>query len=255
VSGELRIVASADLGEFGPTAGKPVLYHFSPLYHAQGLVPWLLLPLAFVALKENRTVQAAWILVPVVLLGAIYWTVMMVLKPTSGSAVQMNMFFAIVVVGFSTIWLLAERIGSRNRLVTFLLGALIYFGTLGANLLTGEFGKDAMPVAAVAAISISSILLAFAIASMASSRSFRKARFLALTGVSLFGSHLIILSLVMLLFYPSRPIRDQMTEVAFASFVMSLVFLLGLAPFLVLLWANRFWRRRFEGVLGFSIRP
>ena len=235
--------------------GEPVLYHFSPLYHAQGFIPWLLLPLAFVALRENRTVQAAWILAPIVLLGATYWTIMMILKPTSGSAVQTNMFFAIMVVGFSMIWLSAERIGSRNRLVTFLLAALIYFGILGVNLLTGEFGRDVIPVAAVAAMSIPSILLAFAIASRASSRSFRKARFLALTGVSLLGSHLIILLLAMLLFYPGRPIRDQMTEVAFASFVMSLVFLLGLAPFLVLLWANRFWRRRFESVLGFPIRP
>ena len=255
MSGELRIVASADLGEFGPRDGAPVFYRFSLLYHVQGLLPWLLLPLAFVALKENRTAQAAWILAPIALLATLYWAVMTALRATSGSTVQMNLFFTVMVAGFSMIWLFAERIGGRKRLATFLLAVLIYLGVLGVTLLSGEFGADARTVASMAAVSIPSILLAFVFGALVSSKSFRKVRFLAVTGVFLFVSLLAILSLVTLVFYPGRPIRAQMAEVAFASFVISLVFLLGMLPFLVLLLANRFWRRRLGRVMGLDIRP
>ncbi|NLH99165.1 MAG: SoxR reducing system RseC family protein, partial [Chthonomonadales bacterium] len=130
MSGELRIVVSSDLGEFGPTDGKPVSYHFSPLYHAQGFIPWLLVSLAFVVLKENRALQAAWILAPIVLLAAGYWAFMAIAKATTGDRAQMNTFFTITVLGFSMIWLLADRIGHRSRLIAFLSAAVIYFGFL-----------------------------------------------------------------------------------------------------------------------------
>ncbi len=253
MSGELRIVVSADLGELGPTDGKPILYHFSPLYHVQGLIPWLLLPLAFVALKENRTLQVAWILAPIVLLAVGYWAFMAIAKATTGDRVQMNTFFTIMVVGFSLVWLLADRIGNRSRLVALLLAALIYFGSLGVNLLTGDFGKDAMTVVIMASLSIPSILFAFAAASLASSRSLGKARFFAVAGVVLFVSFAVILSVVTPIAHPSHSIREQIGELAFTSLIFSGVFLVALTPFLVLLWTNPFWRRRFECVTGVRV--
>jgi hypothetical protein len=249
VSGDLRIVVSADLGEFGPTDGKPVLSHFSPLYHVQGLIPWLLLPLTFAALKENRTLQAAWILAPLALLGAVYLAVMNLWDWGSGTTVQFNVLFTILIVGFSILWLLAERIGNRNRLVAFLLAALLWFGFLGVNLLSRGF-HDAAFTVVFGGVSVLSILLAFGLASRFSTRRFRKARFVAWAGFGLFGSLLAVASTFVYLFYPSGPIVDQLTEVSVASLIFGLVYLVCLSPFLVLLWTNRFWRRRFECVTG-----
>jgi hypothetical protein len=253
VSGELQIVVSADLGELGPTDGKPVSYHFSPLYHVQGFIPWLLVSLAFVALKENRTLQVAWILAPIALLAAGYWAFMTIAKMTSGDRAQLNMFFTITVLGFSMIWLLADRIGHRSRLVAFLSAAVIYFGFLGADLLASGFGKDAMTIAILASLSILPILLAFAAASRPSSRSFGKVRFLAVAGAVLFVSFAVILSVATLITHPSHSLRGRIEELAFASLTFSAVFLVALTPFLVLLWTNRFWRRRFERVTRIRI--
>jgi hypothetical protein len=252
VSGDLRIVVSADLGEFGPTDGKPVLYHFSPLYHVQGLIPWLLLPLAFVALRENRKVQTAWILVPLALLGAVYLAFVNLWHWGSGDTVQFNVLFTIIIVGFSMIWLLAERIGNRNRLVAFLLAALIWLGFLGVNLLCRGF-HDAAFIIVFGGVSASSILLAFAIASWFSAKRFRKIRFVAWVGLGLLGSLLAVASTFVFLFYPSGPVVDQLREVSVASLIFGLVYLVCLSPFLVLLWTNRFWRRRFECVTGIRI--
>ncbi|MEN6334497.1 MAG: hypothetical protein ABFE01_09565 [Phycisphaerales bacterium] len=153
-------------------------------------------------------------------------------------------------VGFSMIWLLADRVGHRSRLVAFLSAAVIYFGFLGADLLASGFGKDAMTIAILASLSILPILLAFAAASRLSSKSFGKVRFLVVAGAVLFVSFAVILSVVTPITDPSHSLRGRIDELAFASLTFSAVFLVALTPFLVLLWTNRFWRRRFERVTG-----
>ena len=254
--GELQIAISADIGEFGPTNGKPVTYHFSPLYHVQGIIPWLLLPLALVALKENRTRQAAWILVPIVLLAAVYSAVMKLLPMDSGGAVQLNVMFTSIVLGFSMIWLFAERIQNRNRLVTFLLATLIYFGFLGVNLLSAGFGESIIAIVFLAAISISAIIFAFAIATLTSPKRFSTIRFVIMIGAALFASLLVIFSAITFIFYPPAnvPAGARLTEVLTASFFGSLIYYTGLLPFLVMLYANPFWRKRFEAVLGIQTK-
>jgi hypothetical protein len=208
--------------------------------------------LVFVALKENRTPQAAWILAPIALLATVYSAVMKILQMDFGSTVQLNVMFTIMVLGFSMVWLLAERIGNRNRFVTFLLAGLIYFGFLGVNLLSGGFGKHMIAIVSLAAISIPAILLAFIMAALQSPKQFNAARFIIYIGAALFSVLLIIFSIIMFIFYPTQnmPVKTQIIEVLIASFFSSLIYYAGLLPFLILLFSNPFWRKRFEAVLG-----
>ena len=256
VSGKLQIVVSADIGEFGPTDGKPVTYHFSLLYHAQCIIPWLIFLLVFVSLNENRTAQAAWILAPIALLAIVYSTVMSILPMDSGGTVQLNVMFTIMVLGFSMVWLLAERIGSRNRLVTFLLANLIYFGFLGVNLLSGGFGKDIINISYLAAISIMAVIFAFIAAALIPQKPFNTARFIIYIGAALFGVLLIIFSIIMFVFYPApdRSFNSRIVELLMASFFSSLIYFAGLLPFLVLLFSNPFWRKRFDAVMGIQTK-
>ena len=245
-------MVSADIGAFGPTDGKPVTYHFNPLYHAQGMIPWLLLPLAFVALRENRTPRAAWILAPIALLATVYLVVIRMMRVTSGSAAQLHVMFTIIVLGLSMVWLLAERIGHRNRFVTFLLASLIYFGFLGVSLLANGRSRDVTAIASLAAVSIPAILLALFLATPHCTKPFHGARFVAWVGVALFVALLVTFSVIMFVFYrPSnRSIESLLRELLIASFFGSLIYYAGLLPFLVLLLANPFWRKRLEAVLG-----
>jgi len=208
--------------------------------------------LAFIALKENRSPQVAWILVPIALLGLIYSAVMKILPMDSTGTVQLNAIFTILVVGFSMVWLLAERIGNRNRFVTFLLATLIYFGFLGVNLLSGGFGRDMIAIASLAAISIPAIICAFIIAALISPKPFNSTRFIIYIGVVLFIVLLTIFWIIMFVLYPvpEIPINRRITELLMASFFGSLIYYAGLLPFLVMLLANPFWRKRFEAVLG-----
>jgi hypothetical protein len=209
--------------------------------------------LAFVTLKENRTAQAAWILAAVALLGMIYLAVMKILRVDSGSTVQLNLMFTIIVFGFSMIWLLAERIGNRNRFVTFLLAILVYFGFLGVSLLSAGFSKSLMAIVSLAAISIPAILFAFVIARLTCPKPFNATRFIITLGVALFGVSLILFSAAMLILYQSQNLpmsTTWITELLSVSFFSSLIYFVGLLPFLILLLSNPFWRKRFEAVLG-----
>jgi len=170
----------------------------------------------------------------------------------SGSTVQLNVMFTIMVLGFSMVWLLTERIGNRNRFVTSLLATLIYFGFLGVNLLSSGFGKDMIAIASLAAISISAIIFAFIIAALNSPKPFNISRFIIYIGAALFSVLLIIFSIVMFVFYPAQnmPVKTRIIELLIASFFSSLIYYAGLLPFLILLFSNPFWRKRFEAVLG-----
>ncbi len=178
----------------------------------------------------------------------------------SGGTIQLNVMFTIMVLGFSMVWLLAERIGNRNRFVTFLLATLIYFGFLGVNLLSGGFGKDMIAIASLAAISIPAIIFAFIIATLNSPKPFNTARFIIYIGAALFSSLLIIFSAIMFIFYPifypsqNMPVKTQITVVLIGSFFSSLIYYAGLLPFLVMLFSNPFWRKRFEAVLGIKTK-
>jgi hypothetical protein len=213
--------------------------------------------LAFVALKENRTLQAAWILAPIALLAIAYSAVLNILRMDSGGAVQLNVIFTIIVLGFSMIWLLAERIGNRNRFVTFLLATLIYFGLLGVSLLSAGFSRSIIAIVSLAAISIPAILFAFVIATLTSPKPFNTARFIITIGAALFGVSLILFSITMFIVYQSQdlPISTTwITDLFTVSLLSSLIYYGGLMPFLILLFSNTFWRKRFEAVLGIQTK-
>lgn len=161
-----------------------------------------------------------------------------------------------MVLGFSMVWLLAERIGNRNRFVTFLLATLIYFGFLGVNLLSGGFGKHMIAIVSLEAIAILAIIFAFIIAALNSPKPFNTARFVITIGAALFSVSLIIFSITMFILYQSQnlPVSAWITDLLTVSFFSSLIYFAGLLPFLILLFSNPFWRKRFEAVLGIQTK-
>jgi hypothetical protein len=243
---------SADLGEFGPADGKGVTYNFKRIYHAQGLIPWLVFGLAFLALKENRTARATLLLIPIVLLGVLCSSAEKMVGMDSGGAVQINFMFTVLVVGFSMVWLLAERIGNRNRFVTFLLAALIYLGFLGVSLLGGGFGDDTTMMAVFAGISIVAVLGAFFLARIAAGEVFNRRRFLIWLPIALYSLLLISFAIVMGVSprIDNYPLSSMVVEVLVASFFTGVVYCISLVPFVVLLLSSPFWRKRFYTILG-----
>jgi hypothetical protein len=109
VSGELTIVASADIDPFGPKEGSPVGYAFHWYYHVQAVLPWLILMAMFLGFRQNWSWQALWMLAPMVILLLAYVLVKKIMGISSGDAVELNGMFAALVGGFTALWLPARR--------------------------------------------------------------------------------------------------------------------------------------------------
>ena len=99
---------------------------------------------------------------------------------------------------------------------------------------------------------IIAILFAFLIAALICPKPFDTARFVITIGVVLFCILAIIFSTIMFIIYPTpdRPMYNRIVELLIASFLSSLIYYVGLLPFLILLFSHPFWRKRFDAVFG-----
>jgi hypothetical protein len=125
VFGELKIVASQDLGELGDKEGKPVVYDWKWYYNLPGLGLWIVLAAALVFVRENRDRRVLGILLPLGILNLVWSGFIGVLGGDSRVAGMFNGLFMSLTVGISVLWLLAHKLGRRNYILTFILSVLV----------------------------------------------------------------------------------------------------------------------------------
>ncbi len=172
---------------------------------------------------------------------------MMLMKMDSGGLYQLNVMFTIMVVGFALVWLWAERIRFRNRWVRWLGAALIYYAFLGVTLLCNGFSKDVISVVGLAALSVPAILLALGVASAMSRQWFSMSRFIIQFGIALWGALLVVFAMAMFVFMsiPELSVYEQVFELLMVTFFSGIIYWAGCFPFLILIFVNPFWQRRF----------
>jgi hypothetical protein len=246
-------VASADLKGLGSNEGEPVYYFWNPLCNLIGLVSWLILLAAFVLFRENRRRQALWMMVPVLV---IYIALKAYLKFSNPFSVETTIFLGLyetLVLGFAVIWLLAERIGGRNRFLTWLAALAVFLLFIGVSLstLTSVFERIIMSVSQGMSVGIA--LIAISLAAVMSRKRFGPVRFCVWVAV-----WLLIITPLLLLAAAAIQIRDvsgtfdNLIPILKTSLIFAGVIIAGLLPFEILLFVNRFWRKRFDKVIGIS---
>ena len=125
--GQLKIVASSDLGPLGAKDGAPLEYIWVLPSVAPLLLPWLVI-LGLLALKSNRRAAAWLIWLP---LGCVM--IFTLLPPVMPGGT--NFFLdaiAALAFGLAAVWLLSNYLRKSHRLLTFLcvLLALAFFSVL-----------------------------------------------------------------------------------------------------------------------------
>lgn len=248
----MKIVTSCDIGDLGPKEGAPITYYWNPVYGVIGILPWLLLLLAFLLLKENRHWQALWIVLPAAVF-RLLWAgfAALVNIPSSASSLFVCVIDCLL-IGFVLNWLLAERIGNRNRFVTWLLALLVYGLAFGVSLINLGTGMEALQVSIFIGLTVGILLVSFALTGWTCRKKFGPVRFsiwmavwvLLITSVFFMGvaaiqAMMAHFSLMMMLL-----------EVLMAVLVYATILIVGLLPFEIVLFVNSFWRKRFEAVFG-----
>jgi len=255
--GELKIVTSCDIGDLGPEEGTAVSYYWNPVYNVLGSLPWLLLVLGFVFFRENQKAQALWILLPIIIFRLLWAGFAAAVDIPSEANVMFLSLIDCLLIGFTLNWLLGERIGNRNRFVTWLLAWLIFIVTFAVILINVGFGRDAIQLSIIIGLTIGILMVSFPLAAFICRKKFGPVRFslwmavwILLAAISFFMVVGIIEALTV-----NYSMMVILLQIFMASLIFAGILIAGLLPFEILWFKNAFWKKRFEAVFGIKTRP
>jgi len=248
LAGDLRVVASADLGGLGAKEGPPASYSWTMPSLMPLALPWLAL-LAWLMLPPNRTGRAWWIWLPLAGVVGLTSTLRALLENLPGMGFDMVADAAgALAFGPAALWLLASYLKGRHRLLTFLamlviqgVMSLVAWGVVDEGLGPEFF----LPVMGcwIAASSV-----ALSLAGWVCRRRFRPRRLLLWFLIWLVSSWMAAITPM---FLNASAAGASGLWGMFATVVATatgFVFVTWL-PFLVLSFANPFFRERLGGLL------
>ncbi len=247
-----------DLGDLGSKESAPVTYTWSFIDNLSGLVVWVAVLIVFILFRENWTPKAFLILVPVFVASIVWLGLKMVPGMQSGSVVMFDIIVNSFVAGIAVLWLLAERIGNRNRLVTFLLAVVVMaiMCTLGIVSL-GEFklSADMAGISVVFAVLAAIVLLAFVLTGWMCRKSYSAVRFMLWLAVWIVAPYLLLMVIVALIpiiaavvmgnapppgFLLLMAWKVPLVSLIVGGFINAMLF-----PFMILAFNSALFRRRF----------
>ena len=252
-AGELKIVAVSDLGGLGAREGSPTSYSWTLPNLLPTLLPWLAV-LLLLLLKPNRCAQAWWIWVPVACVAA------------AGAAFQSELSFVassesaflggtVSAVGFglAAVWLIAGYLGWKHRALAWVgtLLALAGFSLLSFGIAQAAEGVGGETAAGAVLLSVGAVVISLAVTltGLVCRGRYRPLRLCLWLLAALVVVWLLVIGplfLVALVFS-----SGHIPALAAAGFVLSAAALSfgALLPFLILSFANAFYRTRLKDLL------
>ena len=245
-AGELRLSATRDLGALGAKQGPAISYTWSP----PSRLPQLLAPFALLLLllpKRNRSVQALWVAAPMALslvVASLLWAI-----PGVGSDAPAGLFevFGATAFGLVAVWLLSPYLKRPHRFLTF-LGILVTMELVGVLLyvIERQWSRYSVPMEMLIGVALFGSLMSMAI--ILAGRSCR-GRF-GRVRLSLWSLVWIVAG--WLAFFVVMSVtagHGPWLQMALAWLMVSGVTFGLLLPFLVLSFANGFYRERLKELL------
>ena len=138
-TGDLKVVASHKLGNLGAVESTPILVDWRWYYHVPSLLPWAVIVLLLVSVKENRNPQAWLILVPLVAVAVLGRMIPRLLFLPPSMAEAFGTFLTSLAAAWSAVWLLAHWLSRRRGIAAFLRALAVMLGVGGVSYV-GVFG-------------------------------------------------------------------------------------------------------------------
>jgi hypothetical protein len=257
----LRIIPSYDLGGLGPGTGEPVPYDWHWYYSVPGLGLWVVLALALVAPKANRTPGVVWILAPVLLVALLWLAIAWISKPVTSDRVMFGAMALSLAVGSAVLWLLGHVLAQRgrDRALVLALGLALGIALVGASW-TQDFTEQTLGFASLLVVLMLTMVLGYAPAVHLSRGVYRPVKFLLLLGAGTVAFSALGMPLWFLLssaatgHWPTNIPLVLGATVAGGALMGACVFLVSLLFILVGL-RRPLLRPRFFACLGLTIAP
>jgi hypothetical protein len=246
-------VAYSDLGGLGSKQGAAVAYDWVMPSLMPQVLPWLAI-LVLLMLKPNRCASAWWIWVPLACVAGMASAPQSLLELLPSS--QFEMFLELICAlgfGLAAVWLLSSYLGWKHRMLVF-LGLLLVqggFGMLTFVVRQGweNIGLETLQVGVFVAVSVLVISVAVSLAGLVCRRRYGWLRLSLWVAAAL----MVVWLLVIGPFFVIALISSGGNVPALAIFaivgVATGITFGVLLPFLVLSFANGFYRERLKGLL------
>ncbi|MHC4085349.1 MAG: hypothetical protein ACYSWZ_02895 [Planctomycetota bacterium] len=249
--GELRIVASQDIGELGPKEGKAVIYNWKWYHSVLPLSLFFTLVLILVFVRANRTPRAWLIFVPLLIVNLLWSLLSKILGVGSANMVVFSVLFHSYTVGIASLLLLGHKIANRRRFITFLLAlAIMAVASLIGVISYGmtDFSNEGLAIIIILGVLALSMLLGFVLSGRRCRNHYSNLRFmlwLALWCV-------VVCTVITAVFYSimfvisgsSVPILILLAFVLI-GLVFGLCAYVIIVPYMILAFRSPFFRQRF----------
>lgn len=250
----MKIVASQDLGKLGSKEAKAVVYNWKWHHSAPALVLWVILAGVIVLVKDNRNWHALLILIPLLIVN-FFWSIFLKMMPIASSGLPMfDQIFASLTIGIAVVWLLAHKLGNRNRFVTFLLAlatmAIVCFaGVISYSGL--DFSVSTSGVMILLGVLTLTMLLAFVLAGWRCRKRYSNVRFMLWLAVWCVGICILLMLVFLGIWMLASSVRVPISLYLYLLMVLSQALVIGgllyaaLFPFMILAFRSSFFRQRF----------
>jgi len=176
----LRIVPSYNLGVLGPSEGQSILYDWRWYHSVPSLSLWVVLALATVLPRANRTPKVLLIVAPVVIVyGGLLAFLKWVLPSSINPDESFNAFILSVAVGSALLWLVGHLLagGTWRRTLLGALGIMVGVAILTALSFQFEISAYTLSVMGGLSIPMLAIVTGYALAGRRCRSSYRPGKF------------------------------------------------------------------------------
>ncbi len=250
--GELRIVASQDIGELGPKEGKALIYNWKWYYNVLPLSLFFTLVLLLVFVRANRAPRAWLIFVPLLIVNLFWSLFSKVLGVDSANIVVFSVLFHSYTVGIASLWLLGHKIANRRRFTTFILAlAIMAIAGLIGIISYGmtDFSDEGLAILMSLGVLALTMLFGFVLAGRLCRNHYSNLRFMLWLAlwceVVCMASILVFYSIMLAINRPPISLFIILFQLLIVGLIFGLCAYVFVLPYMILAFRSSFFRQRF----------
>ncbi len=253
------MVAYSDLGGLGSKQGAPVVYNWVMPSLMPQVLPWLLI-LALLMLKPNRCAPAWWIWIPLACVGGLTCTPQSLWEQVPSAQFELLLeLVSALGFGLAAVWLLSSYLGWIHRILAF-LGMSLMLGVFSAlayfiRQSWEGMGVETLGFGVFLGVGILVVALALTLAGLVCRGQYSCVRLSLWLITALVAAWFLIIGPCFIIGMLSSGANVSVKELLLFVAVVSGITFGVLLPFLVLSFANGFYRGRLQGLLHLGGAP
>ncbi len=220
-----------------------------------------MLALVILLVRDNRDPHVLLIFIPIFLVRLLWSQFLPILGAPSDFLVVFSVLIDALVVGMAILWLLAYKLGNRNRFVSLLLALVVLAGITVVAVVSNQVWTSFVDndIVIFQSLGIATMLLIFVLAAWHCRKRYGPWRFML--WLALWA---MVISLVAIIVYfliaegRSDPVQElirHMPQVLLVGLILGLcIYMLNL-PFMILAFTTPFFRKRFYAYFHLKSMP